>query len=389
MKKFSVVKSERRFKCGSKKKSRNCHGKKKSLPSPKFIQEVFSKMQIAQEFHFKHFGHIPEIVSVVFEGRRLVSLEGKLIGSNHPTKDWQTPSDFLIDYLVETLDKNWLDEQIKLTNRRHIVADWILEAGFKINDANNPIESLQLNGSAFNLLHLAYDLYVLENQNCLSDSVIKKRLIGDLKIMPNFNGARYEIFMFATLLRAGFELTLFNQLKSGVGRISECRAKHIKTGVFLQAEAKTRNVKGKMGATQGDEKSLNLYHKLKNAMEKNVNEPYIIFVDLNLPEFSVIKDTDRLDAIRSEYQKLEEKYPQSMPNFVCFTNIPFHYEGIDDPLKNSAHGLILSKTPRFKLHNENIIFNEIEESLLKQRFLPRIFNESTAYADEEFKKPKL
>jgi len=100
---------------------------------------------------------------------------------------------------------------------------WYTKAQYKILNLEQPIERRQLNGSV-----LAYDLFILNEQNYLSDQLIKR-----LPVDSSFNGARYEIFAFATMIRAGFKLEPFDE-PLGLGRVTECRATHTQTGAILQ-----------------------------------------------------------------------------------------------------------------------------------------------------------
>jgi len=381
-------KLHRKCPCGSKKKYRNCCFKLGVKPDQKFIhpdkkiiEQKLAQHRISEQYHVAHFGHVSEIKSCIFNGKRHVLLGGSIITADDPNKEWQTPMDFLISHLKTTLGNEWFDAQFNLPEKeRHIIATWLLDSKSTIHDPAQPLKSLQLNGSAFSVAHLAYDLFVINNHGCLADKKIADRLIADLKKIANFNGARYEIFVFATLIRAGFELKLHDQLSGTTGRVAECVAIHKQTKVLLQIEAKTRNVRGVLGALEGQRKNIRLYDKLRDAIEKDVADPYVVFMDINLPKLSLDEKNKELDKIRNEYRKLEEKFPQKLPNIICFTNIPYHYKSDDLLGMKSTFGLIQSKFPRVALENELEIVNAINVALNQHGFLPSSFNESELYA---------
>ena len=50
---------------------------------------------------------------------------------------------------------------------------------------------------------LAYDLYTLDHQALLQTKLVKR-----LKVKEQFQGARYEIYVSAAFVRAGFEMNL-------------------------------------------------------------------------------------------------------------------------------------------------------------------------------------
>jgi hypothetical protein len=150
----------------------------------------------------------------------------------------------------------------------------------------------------------------------------------------------------------------------------------------VYVEAKTRNVKNVMGSKQGKSKKIRLYDKLKDAIEKNISGPYIIFIDTNLPELKAEKGNIKLEKIRAEYKKVETKYKDSMPNIVCVTNIPFHYGADYSSPNHNMIGLLIPHYPKHKLNSMGKLIESIDSSLKKYNFLPKEFNEGQAYADK-------
>jgi hypothetical protein len=380
----STIRPHRKCPCGSKKKYRNCCGKQNTVSFrdlPKETQEMVRNLQmkhkIATQYHNHRMGHTPEIVSTIFNGRRLVALGGSLVQSDNPDKDWQEPAQFLISHLKTTLGNEWFDEESKKPpERRHIVLNWAIDGKYEVLDEDKPIESRKLNGSALAYLHLAYDLFVLHNKGHVTDKLISRLKSND----QNFNGARYEIFVLATMIRAGFELEPFDETL-GVGKVTECRAKHTETGITIQVEAKTRNVKNVLGATEGKAKKIRLYDKLKDAIKKDVKEPYIIFLDLNFPELIVYASNEKIKKIQEEHNKLIQEHPDNLPNAIVYTNIPFHYARDDKDVASTAFGFIKINEPKFKLKNEEIILNSIHRALGQYQYLPKEFNESENHAE--------
>jgi len=384
MSKKTTIRPHRKCPCGSKKKYRNCCGKQKTISFhdlPNETQEMMRDLQlkhkIATQYHNHHMGQTPEIVSTVFNGRRLVALGGGLVQSDNPDRDWQEPSEFLTSHLKTTLGNEWFDEESKKSlEERHIVLNRAIDGKYEVLDTDKPIESRKLNGSALAYLHLAYDLFVLHNKGHVTDKFISRLKSND----QNFNGVRYELFVLATMIRAGFDLEPFDETL-GVGKVTECRAKHIATGVTIQVEAKTRNVKNVLGATEGRAMKIRLYDKLRDAIEKDVEQPYIIFVDLNFPELNVYAENEKIEKIQEEHKKLIEHHPHNLPNAIVYTNIPFHYARDDKDVANTAFGFIKINKPKFELENESVILNAVHCALGQYQYLPGEFNESEKYAE--------
>ncbi|EHL30001.1 YecA family protein [Legionella drancourtii] len=382
----TVHRAHRKCSCGSKRKYRNCCGKTNTVNfqdlSPelqKFVRETQIKYQISTKYHQEYFGFTPEIQSCVFQGKRMVILGNSIVVSDHPEIDWRSPAEFLSSNLKTTLGNDWFESEAnKPESDRHIIIKWCTKGPFKVIDSRESLEVCQLSGNELAYLHLAYDLFVLINHNYLIDNLVKR-----LKVESSFNGARYELFVLATMIRAGFKLKPFDETL-GLGRVTECQATHIQTGEIIQVEAKARDVKGVLGAKQGKRKNIDLYRKLRNAVEKEVDDPYIVFVDVNMPELDIYNDRDKIDKIRGEYKKLEEKFPEHLPNIVCFTNIPFHYGREDNQLNSSTHGIIISHRPKVKFKNQEQIVASLRASLDKYQFLPKKFDESREFAESFF-----
>ena len=188
----------------------------------------------------------------------MVAVGSKIVHPDVPDYEWEKPADFLISYLKSTLDKSWLDKEIgKAEECRHEISKWFL-GGIPNLEKDNTKTWWNPNGKALALLHLAYDLYVLDNIGKLP-----KLLIDRLKNNENFNGARYELFVFATLIRAGFDIHYSDERSGLDGRVPECKAIHKESQIQIYVEAKTRNVKNVLGSRQGKRNKIRLYDKLK------------------------------------------------------------------------------------------------------------------------------
>lgn len=382
MNKKSTPRSHRKCSCGSKKKYRNCCGKQSTVKFnelPKETQQMFCELQvkykISTQYHQNYMGYTPEIISTVFQGKRFVALKGSLVCSDNSEKDWEEPADFLISHLWTILGNEWFDEELKKEEKdRHTILSWAINGKYEVIDPDKPIESRKLTGSALAYLHLAYDLYVLHNQGHITDKFISR-----LKSKQGFNGARYELFVLATMIRAGFKLEPFDETL-GEGKVTESKAIHLQSGTTVQVEAKTRNVRNVLGSVKGRSENIRLYDKLRSAIEKDVNEPYLIFVDLNFPELSVYTDQEKMQKIREEHNKLIKQYPDNLPNAIIYTNIPFHYAH-EYNVKNTAFGLIKIIRPKITLENEDIILNAINIALKQFEYLPSEFNESEKHAE--------
>lgn len=389
MAKSIAPRPHRKCSCGSKKKYRNCCGiKTQTIPfhefpkeTPDMFRELKIKYNLAEKYHNQYFGGSSAINSCIFNGVRNVSVGGKILVCDNPKTDWESPSDFLVSYLKTSLGNKWFDEEIqKPESEQHEIIKWYFDGNPNI-DEKNSLKWHKPNGKALALLHLAYDLFVLDNIGNLPD-----RLINRIKNNGNFNGARYEAFVFATLIRAGFKIEYQDETSGQKGRVTECRALLPKSDEYISVEAKTRNVRGILGASKGSKSKIRLYDKLKDAVNKNVNDPYVVFVDANFPELNIIENKEKVQKIRGEFKKLEENYPDLLPNLICITNIPFHYGKNDELPNKSAFGFMIIHQPKIQLKNKNNIINAIMSSIDNYAYLPNEFNQAENFADSVLNK---
>lgn len=340
----------------------------------KLVRRTQHKAEISTQYHEKKFGSVPVINGVYAYGRMLVAIRGKIVKSDNPDFDWKVPSDFLVSYLKSTLGDSWLDEELsKNSLEMHEIARWYSKGVSNIEGKDGDRWG-KANGKALAILHLAYDLFVLESLDHLPDFILER-----LRNNENFNGARYELFVFATMIRAGFVLEYTDE-KSGLnGRVTECVAIHTESKERVYVEAKTRNVKHVLGSKQGNSKKIRLYDKMKDAMGKKFDAPYFIFVDVNQPDINMEQGRREFNKINSEYKKFEDLHKEKLPNLVCFTNIPFHY-GVDDMTpKSNVIGFMTPHFPKFKLNSK--ILDELSFSINKYDYIPAKFQECDVIAE--------
>ena len=87
-------------------------------------------------------------------------------------------------------------------------------------------------------LLLAYDLYILRDHRALL-----KRNVERMQHPDQFQGARYELTVTATMIRAGFDVIMENEGDKSTRHV-ELTAAHRVTGQRLAVEAKSRHYPG-------------------------------------------------------------------------------------------------------------------------------------------------
>jgi hypothetical protein len=298
--------------CGSKKKYKRCHGSPANRvehPSPYFEKTLLhSEAERIQRERQQGLGN--PIISTYFNGVRLVAVKNRLMQGKH----WRTFHDFLSDYIKLAIGPAWGNAEIaKPANERHPILNWY--QSMCASQATRPkkpgeVVGMQMTGAIAAYMGLAYDLYAIDH-----NAVLQDRLLARLRNRDTFWGARYELFVAAIFVRAGFTIE-FEDEDDGNTTHCEFTATHRQTGKSFSVEAKRK-----------EQPRLRVGHLFNSALQKRANHQRIIFIDTN--EQDDARDETRphffdvcLKRLRSfEYQPL--KGVPRPPAYVFLTNAPW------------------------------------------------------------------
>lgn len=300
--------------CGSGKKFKRCHGSAVHLEQfdPAIVQmQRRAEAAYVQRQRQQGLGK-PIISAETSSGHRLVAVKNRLLHSN----GWKTFHDFLCHYIKMALDPAWGNTELaKPPEERHPILNWYQKlCAHQKTFITEPgkVASAPMTGAVSAYIHLAYDLYALDH-----NAELQKKLVARLRNLDNFEGARYEVFVAAMLIRAGFEIEFENEDDRSTSHC-EFTATFTKTGRKFSVEAKHR-----AGAR------LRMGHLLTGALAKHAAHPRIVFVDINLPDDS--SEPDGPAYMNSAIRKLrafEGKFINGQPlppAYLIVTNTPWHH----------------------------------------------------------------
>jgi len=205
------------------------------------------------------------IISTEFEGQRLVAVKNRLLHS----KRWLTFQDFLFDYIGTALGATWGNKELKKPpDAQHPIITWYVKAcdyQRTLTKEANKVHTAPMTGAVAAFLHLAYDLYALDHNADLQD-----KLLARLRNHDQFSGARYEVFVASTFVRAGFDIAFENE---DDGNTTHCEfvATYRATGQRFSVEAKRRE-----GAR------FRIGRLFNDAILKHANHKRVIFIDTNM-----------------------------------------------------------------------------------------------------------
>ena len=318
------------------------------------------------------YGDVKPMIYVEAKGKRFVAIGDKLYFSDK----WRTFPDFLYDYLIYVFGEDWFNsEKLKPEKDQHPVMQWRysiyeFQKSQKLN--TDGLYKAIPSGPYKAYLTLAYDLYLLKHHMILQESIVKR-----LKIIDQFQGARYELFAASTMIRAGLD---FELVKKGGGKIVEFIANHAKTGQKIAIEAKSRHRPGVLGH-KGDRESpqsirIRLGQLINKAINKKPEYPYLIFIDMNLPPEKV------KDFIKSGLKELigslepapKTENDEDYFNMILYTNFPYHYGNAFDSYPEDHLSVAISLTPVHPVPND-ILLKQIQYEVKNYGKIPNFFEE--------------
>lgn len=294
--------------------------------------KTFMMKNKAKIEHEERFGSVRPPVHFTFQGHKVVAAGGHI----HISPRWLTFADFLSHYPVRVIGADWFGEEAaKPSDKKHILVNWF-ETYVRIANEATPepgrVYNVSLPGPCWTYVNLAYDLFVIED-----NAELQKRLVSRLKQPDQFQGARYELLVAATMVRAGFSITFHDESDSSVPH-AEFRATCKGSGQMVDVEAKSRHRQGTYGYTPGSERERNHYsdkpavsNVLRRAAKKAAEAPLIVFVELNLPLANLEQICGWMSAIDSEVDALDADFGGGKSPFgaTFFTNSPYGYNQPD------------------------------------------------------------
>ncbi len=164
-----------------------------------------------------------------------------------------------------------------------------------------------------------------------------------LKDPGQFQGVRYEIFVTASFVKAGFDIEFEDEsdkTKSHCEFVATFKA----LGKKYSVEAKSRHrpgLLGQQGPRRSDDKiRLRIGNLLRSALKKEADHTRIVFIDINMPpEEGGPFERRWFRGLMNEVSKVEKEdldNKPAPPAYLIFTNHPYHYVGDDEqePGKN-------------------------------------------------------
>lgn len=393
--------------CGSGRKFKKCHDNERfELP--------FLIHQARIEKHIKEEGkrlleqrQAKEIQRQAQQGlgRPIISAEHQdyrfvAVGKNLRYGKWKTFSDFLGDYIKQTLGEVWGNNELKKPFvERHSILKWyhhVCDFQRKYTTTPGQVYSGPMTGAVSAYYRLAYTLYLIAHNGI----DIQTRLLSRLQNHEHFHGAFFETQVAAWMIKAGFELEFENESDRSTSHC-EFTATYPSSTTQFSVEAKSRFP----GKNNQGPKSLNVGRQLRLALEKQASHTRLVFLDLNHPvtsEGQAQRILNRAEHRLKSIEGLKIANQPAPPAYICLTNISDHYflESPQTPVLGFFYGF---KIPDFlgtfptirdavRSRERHLEMFELMRSIQKHIHIPSTFDgelPSTAFSDGKLPPMKI
>jgi hypothetical protein len=277
----------------------------------------------------RRFGRVRAPITTAHKGHRFVAVGSRLYFDQR----WRTFTDFLFFYIWDVMGQEWSKTEVAKSSMRHPIVEWhdhVTDTTKKLTRDEDGLYAVDPDGITSAYLLLAYDLYVLRDHSKLQEEVVQR-----LRHRDQFHGARYELFVAATFIRAGFEFDYEDETDTK-RKHAEFIATYRGTGLVIAVEAKARQrtirLPFDVASIRPGVKQL-----LVSAADKQPSHPLVVFVELNLPPENADRVPSWVPHVNEVLQEIAAERDQRSPfAAVFFTNRPHVYgvAGEPDPSKH-------------------------------------------------------
>lgn len=279
-----------------------------------------------------------QVVTAFISGTRRIIVVGNTIYTLDPTVH---AHEFLVQFQKDTLGIEWGRQELaKPYTEQHPTLQWHHDSAQYLTQQREALPKavprgipigIKPTGPMKSLYSCAFDLFTVANNNRLDS-----KLMHRLRIKDQFQGARYELFIRAFLLRSGFSIALEDESKRGRKNF-ELTATSSRTNESFSVEAKSRHRPGYLGHAGKRESygriKLDFGVLISEALAKHVRDRRIVFVDLNFPPTNPgqivpiwYKQMDRI--VRRKERQKQKDGSLLPPCYLVLTNHPYHYGGV-------------------------------------------------------------
>lgn len=288
---------------------------------------MMGQERMRREWRTLHGPMMPSVTTKHPDGGLLVSAGSSL----YRMPEGETWYGFIYDLLAQKLGVPWIDEDWKRPDaERSLITKWFAEIHRKELDANRQFtrwRPAKDTGATLAFRSLAYDIFCLEQSGGVPEEMLAR-----LRKLAQFEGARYEAWAAAAVIRAGWKIE-FEDETDRLTSHCEFIATEPKSGRKFSVECKRRHrpaIDHVEVHEKGERPKLDVASLIAAALRKNADYPRLIFLDVNMPPQAVgIISAGWIKEFKSSKERLEMQpayRANNAPRAIIFaTNHPYHY----------------------------------------------------------------
>ena len=322
--------------CGSGKKYKRCFLLNRCAGSVSAeFENPAREAAEAEQRRRQQYGAVRPIIHARDKDRTLIAV-GSRIFFDAPDRNvrWNTFTDLLFGYIRTAIGSGWGQAELrKPLAERHQVMQWYdhvcrLQRETAVLEPNG-LYAIDADGVTTAYLHLAYDLFILDDHRLLQKEVLRR-----LRRRENFAGARYELLVAATMVRAGCSIAFVEEHGATLPH-PEFVATHKATGFAFSVEAKARQRTVRVPKA-GERLKAGVRDLLTDAATKETVRPYVAFVEVDLPPDDSKAPAPWFEEVRQTTRDVVAELGHCPFDLVVFTNYPHVYGefGAPDPARH-------------------------------------------------------
>lgn len=288
----------------------------------------------------QRFGGSRTPLQLDFNGQRMV-VAGSQIFSVPLSWSFQ---EFLLSYGMNFIGSELVAVEKDRNAPKHPLAKMLLSSKLQaLQEANQPLQFAWANAALHAFIHFSWDLFTVAD-----NAHIQAALIARLKKKDLYQGARYELFVAASLIRGGFTIAFEDESDISTTHC-EFAATSRDTQKAFSVEAKSRH---RTSSAPGQKTGA--YRLLQKALQKAASHERIVFIDVNQPLGAASfpnqpwhQDVMGMVSLMEEQQDPARRWPQAI---LFFTNGTFSPLG-----RNGSVVLTAINHPLFKMRDSRIV----------------------------------
>jgi hypothetical protein len=275
------------------------------------------------------------------------------------------------------LGAEWGNSEIaKPLEERHQILKWydsMCHFQMKQKPEEDGTYRTSANGSMLSWYRLAYDLYLIKHNAGLQEKILHR-----IRNKQQFQGVRFELCATASMIVAGFDIKYEDE--------TDTTRKHAEflatdpSGLKIAVEAKSRHRDGvleykappkRSGHTQTPKVAVE--GLIRNALAKEPDYPYFIFIDVNLPYSEENPHGNPwFKEMAETVEKLRQEWEQGTfpANAIFFCNDPTYQEPEKIPQGNNFWCYeVPIKNPKHPLPDQDISIH-LAQAIIKRTNIP-------------------